>query len=163
MRLWRLGGVVFPLWSGEGARLKGGRWNQKGMPAIYTATSFAMGVLEIIAHANIGRVPRGTGFIAIDVPDGAPIDRVRPQDIPGWDAHPPSTSMNFGTAWLKRCEGLVLLVPSAVTGGLDQNAVVNPLHPAFAHVSVSPEQPVQLDPRLFPTRPFSTGLFPIGA
>ena len=150
MRVWRLGGVGYPLWSGEGARLKGGRWNQKGMPAIYTATSFAMGVLEIIVHANIGRVPRGIGFIEIDVPDDAPVDRVEPENVPGWEAHPAEASVRYGTAWLKDGKGLVLLVPSAVTGGLDRNAVVNPSHPAFGRIAVSAEQPVQLDPRLFP-------------
>ncbi len=150
MRLWRLGGVGYKLWSGEGARLKGGRWNQKGTPAIYTATSFAMGVLEILVHANIGRVPRGIGYIEIDIPNGAPIERMAPEDVPGWDAHPAEASVRFGTAWLKSGHALVLLVPSAVTGGLDLNAMVNPAHPAFARISASAEQPVRLDPRLFP-------------
>ncbi|MSP00327.1 MAG: RES domain-containing protein [Acetobacteraceae bacterium] len=152
MRLWRLAGIAFPLWSGDGARLKGGRWNQKGTPAIYTACSFAMGVLEVIVHANIGRVPRGINFIAIDIPDDVPIDHVNPADLPGWDANPPDAAQRYGTAWLKRCQGLVLLVPAAVTSGLDRNAVINPLHPAIARVRVGAEEPVRLNPRLFPER-----------
>ena len=150
MRLWRLGSTLFPLWSGEGARLKGGRWNQKGTPAIYAASSFATGVLEVIVRGNIGRVPRGIHFIEIAIPDDAPLDRVRPEDVPGWDSHPPKASLAFGTAWLKRNLALVLLVPSAVTSGLDDNAVINPAHPLFGRVTVAAEAPVALDPRLFP-------------
>ena len=35
MRLWRIGSALYPVWSAEGARLKGGRWNHPGIPAIY--------------------------------------------------------------------------------------------------------------------------------
>jgi RES domain-containing protein len=150
MRLWRFGGAGFPLFSGEGARLKGGRWNLKGTPAIYVAASFAAGVLEVMVHANIGRVPRGVHFIAIDIPDDAPVDRLRPEDLDGWDAHPPKSSVEYGTKWLRGAKGLVLMVPSAVTGGMDENAVINPAHPDFGRVVVGPEAPVRLDPRLFP-------------
>ena len=152
MRLWRLGSNVFPLWSGEGARLKGGRWNEKGTPAIYAAASFASGVLEVIVHANIGRVPRGIHFIAIDIPDDVVIHRLTRDALEGWDAQPPVTSRRHGTAWLKAQEALVLLVPSAITGGLDDNAMINPLHPDFARIRLGEEAPVQLDPRLFPVR-----------
>ena len=150
MRLWRLGSPAFRLWSGEGARLKGGRWNQKGTPAIYAASSFALGVLEVIVHANIGRVPRGFHFIAIDIPDDARIDHALPEEIDGWNTHPPDASVRFGTAWLRKGEGLVLMVPSAVTGGIDENAVINPIHPDFDRVATSDEAPVRLDARLFP-------------
>ncbi len=152
MRLWRLGSPAFPLWSGEGARLHGGRWNQKGVPAIYAATSFALGVLEVMVHANLGRVPRNTMAIAIDIPEDAPIDRVPPEALPDWNAHPPGASVRYGTAWLRGGLGLVLLVPSAVTGGADMNAVINPVHPDAARATVGAEYPVRLDPRLFPTR-----------
>jgi RES domain-containing protein len=152
MRLWRLGGIAYPLWSGEGARLKGGRWNQKGSPAIYAAASFALGVLEVIVHANIGRVPNGVHFITIDVPDDVEIQRVLPEDLPEWDAHPPRTSCLYGDEWLRSGRGVVLMVPSAVTGGLDQNAVLNPLHPAISRIVAGVEAPVGLDPRLFPPR-----------
>jgi RES domain-containing protein len=152
MRLWRIGSALHPVWSGEGARLKGGRWNQPGTPAIYAATSYASAVLEILVHGNIGRVPRGVRYVTIDIPDDARIDRVAPDAVPGWDAMPARSSCNFGDTWLRGREALVLLVPSVVTGGLDLNAVVNPLHPGFARIVIGDEQTVRWDLRLLSPR-----------
>jgi RES domain-containing protein len=35
---------------GEGARLYGGRWNNKGVPLVYTSNSLALCSLEIFIH-----------------------------------------------------------------------------------------------------------------
>jgi RES domain-containing protein len=148
MRLWRIGSALHPVWSGEGARLKGGRWNQPGTPAIYAATSYASAVLEILVHGNIGRMPRGFRYVAIDIPDDARIDHAAPDTVPGWDAMPARSSCDFGDAWLRTRAALVLLVPSVVTNGLDLNAVVNPLHLDFARIVISDEQAVRWDARL---------------
>jgi RES domain-containing protein len=150
MRLWRIASALYPVWSAEGARLRGGRWNRPGTPAIYAATSFAAAVLEVLVHANTGRVPPSFRVVIADLPDDAPIQRIAPGDVPAWDAMPPEASCRFGDAWLREASGLVLLVPSVVTGGMDLNAVVNPRHPAFARIAVGPEAPVRLAPRLFP-------------
>jgi RES domain-containing protein len=152
MRLWRIASALYPVWSAEGARLKGGRWNQPGTPAIYAATSYALAALEMLVHANVGRVPRGFRYVAVDIPDDARIDQITPDAVPGWDALPPRPSCGFGDRWLRARDALVLLVPSVVTNGLDQNAVVNPLHPDFARAVVADEQPVRWDDRLLPLR-----------
>ena len=150
MRLWRIANALYPVWSGDGARLKGGRWNRPGTPAIYAATSYASAVLEILVHANIGRIAPTFRVVAADVPDTARIDHVAAADVPGWDAMPPGVSCDHGERWLQARAGLVLLVPSVVTGGMDLNAMINPMHPDFARIEVGPEQPVRLDSRLFP-------------
>ena len=152
MRLWRIGSALHPVWSGEGARLKGGRWNQPGTPAIYAATSYASAVLEVLVHGNIGRMPRGFRYVTIDIPADAMIDRVAPEAVPGWDGLPPRASCAFGEAWLRRREALVLLVPSVVTNGLDLHAMVNPLHPDFARIAIGEEQTVRWDLRLLSPR-----------
>jgi RES domain-containing protein len=38
--------------SGEGARLFGGRWNAKGIKAVYLADSPALATLEVMVHIN---------------------------------------------------------------------------------------------------------------
>jgi RES domain-containing protein len=149
MRLWRIGNRFHPVWSSDGARLKGGRWNQRGSPAAYTAESFALAVLEVLVHAGIGRVPVTARYVTADVPDDVPVDRVVAEELPGWDLQPPGGSVHFGERWLRERKGLVLLVPSVVTRGLDSNALLNPMHPDFGRIVVSEEQPVQWDGRLF--------------
>lgn len=148
MRLWRIGVAAFPVFSGDGARLKGGRWNQPGTPAIYAATSYASALLEILVHTNIGRVPPALRHVRIDIPDDAPVETMTPEDVPGWDTIPASSSRIVGQACLTARSALVLLVPSVVTRGLDQNAVINPAHADFARIAVGHEQPVAWDPRL---------------
>jgi|GEM_PF-91707 len=152
MRLWRIGSALFPVWSSEGARLKGGRWNHPGTPAIYAATSYASAALEILVHANIGRMPLGFRYVSIDVPDDAPVDTLSVSDMPGWDAMPPARSRDVGDAWLRGRSALILLVPSTVTQGLDQNAVINPLHPDSGRIKIGEETVVQWDSRLLPPR-----------
>src|SRR6185437_12533237 len=141
MRLWRIGSGPHPVWSGEGAQLRGGRWNQRGSAAIYTAESFALAVLEVLVHASIGRVPATARYVTADIPDDAPVDRIAAAALPGWERHPPDASPQYGEHWLREGRGLVLLVPSVVTRGLDNNAMLNPLHPDFRRVVVSGEQP----------------------
>jgi RES domain-containing protein len=153
LRLWRIAGAAWPVWSSEGARLKGGRWNRPGTPAIYAATSYAGAVLEILVHANIGRVPAGFRYVAIDIPDDAPVDRLEPAEVPGWDGMPPFVARQAGETWLQAATGLVLLVPSAVTNGLDSNALINPLHRDFARIAVSEERPALWDPRVLGDSP----------
>ena len=40
-----------PPFSGEGARLFGGRWNSPGRVAIYCGDSFALAMLERLVHS----------------------------------------------------------------------------------------------------------------
>ena len=148
MRLWRIASAIYPVWSSDGARLKGGRWNLPGTPAIYAATSYASAVLETLVHGNIGRVPRGFRFVTADIPDDVRIDTVGIDAVPGWDSMPPGPSRILGNDWLGRRAALVLLVPSVVTNGLDQNAMVNPLHPDYPRIVPGAEQAVQWDARL---------------
>jgi RES domain-containing protein len=47
--VWRLLTARFAesAFSGEGARLYGGRWNHKGVPMVYTAGSQSLAMLEL--------------------------------------------------------------------------------------------------------------------
>jgi RES domain-containing protein len=36
--------------TGEGARLFGGRWNSKGIPVVYTSASPSLATLEMLVH-----------------------------------------------------------------------------------------------------------------
>jgi RES domain-containing protein len=148
MRLWRIAGASHVVWSGDGARLFGGRWNPAGVAAIYAGTSYAISMLEILVHANMSVPPSRLRFVAADVPEGAKIERADFAVIAGWNSANFTATQAFGAAWLRSRRSLVLLVPSVVTAGQDWNVVINPLHPDFSSVVVGPEQDVAWDLRL---------------
>lgn len=150
LRLRRIVTGPHPIWSGEGARLFGQRWNPPGLPAIYTGTSFAVCLLEILVHANRKTPPSAARYVEATVPDSISREVFDPASHPGWD-DPRSTSVAqaFGRAWIEKGRSALLLVPSVVTAGRDTNVVVNPDHADAKRISVGPETAVSLDRRLF--------------
>lgn len=149
LRLWRIATGPHPLWSGEGARLFGQRWNPPGLPAIYCGTSFAICLLEVLVHANRKAPPSAARYVEAEVPDGVSREVFPDFAHPGWDdPYDVSVAQAYGAAWLRERRSALLLVPSVVTR-LDGNAVVNPEHPEAGMISVGAERKVGLDPRVF--------------
>lgn len=150
LRLWRITTGPHPIWSGEGARRFGQRWNPPGLPAIYAGTSFALCLVEILVHANRRTAPSAARYIQATIPADISRETFNPADHPGWNnPHDPSIAQHFGRQWLSERRSAVLLVPSVVTAGMDTNAVINPDHPDAARITIGPETQVNLDPRLF--------------
>jgi RES domain-containing protein len=138
------------IWSGEGARLFGQRWNPPGVPAIYAGTSFAVCLVEVLVHANRRTTPSAARYVEAVVPDDISREVFDPASLPGWDnPRDMSIAQSFGRAWIEERRSALLLVPSVVTRGHDTNVVVNPDHPDAARIVVGAEIPVALDPRLF--------------
>ena len=148
MKLWRIAGASHPVWSGEGARIAGARWNPAGMQVIYAGTSYAISTLEILVHANVGTIPRRFNYVSADLPADASVEAADMADVPGWSSNDSSAAQAFGRRWLQERRSLILLVPSVVTNGLDQNALINPAHAEFARIVVGQERPVVWDSRL---------------
>jgi RES domain-containing protein len=150
LRLWRIVTGQHPIWSGEGARLFGQRWNPAGLSAIYTGTSFAICLVEVLVHANRRTPPTAARYIEAVVPDDVSREIFDPGSHFGWD-DPMDTSVaqTFGKAWIEERRSSLLIVPSVVTGGRDTNVVVNPDHPDAARISVGAETPAKFDWRLF--------------
>ena len=116
MRIYRIADRRHPIWDGTGAALLGGRWNSPGRPAIYGSLSFACAMLEILAHAGIGRIPDTQQSVIAEVPDeDALIERHEQASLPdGWDAEDSGVARLFGDDWLASRRSLVLIVPSVV-------------------------------------------------
>lgn len=149
MQIFRIGDSRHPLWDGTGAAMVGGRWNSPGKPAIYGSLSYACCMLEILVHANIGRVPSTHCFVVANVPDDVAVERKVTNTLPeGWDTDDTSIARSVGDQWLMDARSAVLLVPSVVAK-LEWNVVVNPAHPEAARILVAESQKVIWDQRLF--------------
>lgn len=149
MHAFRIADRRFPIFDGTGARLIGGRWNSPGKPVIYAAETFAGALLEVLVHANLGRVPRTHAVVEIMIPDATAIEILLPHELPGWDAADEGPSRAYGDEWLDKRRTAVLLVPSLVTHGRERNVLLNPEHPAFKGITSSKPQEVAWDERLF--------------
>jgi RES domain-containing protein len=101
--------------TGEAARRFGGRWNSVGVPVVYTASSLALGVLEVIVNAR-RRIPPGSVYVGLVIPQTLEIERVDVGALPSrWYAAPaPAALRLIGDAWVKRGASVALLVPSAI-------------------------------------------------
>lgn len=153
MRLFRIGDGRHPIWDGTGAALVGGRWNSVGRPVIYASLSYSCALLEILAHANIGRVPTTHRFVIVEVPEAVSVERPVSGDLPeDWQADDSRSAAAFGDRWLSEGRSAILIVPSVVAR-LDSNALVNPLHPDAGRLQPSDPEPVIWDRRLFERRP----------
>jgi RES domain-containing protein len=149
MRLYRIGDERHPLWDGSGAALVGGRWNSPGRPLIYASQSYGGAMLEILAHANIGRVPTTQRYVIADVPEDVSIERHDATSLPAaWDSESTAAARRFGDRWLSEMRSAILLVPSVVAR-LEWNALVNPAHPQAARITLSTAERVEWDRRLF--------------
>lgn len=120
------------------------------MVAIYTGSSFALCLVEVLVHANHRRPPSNARYVEAVVPDQVSREIFDPLRYPGWhDPRDVTVAQAFGRAWITEARSAVLIVPSVVTAGHDSNAVVNPAHPDAAAIQVGPEMAVTLDQRLF--------------
>ena len=114
---------------GEGARLFGGRWNNKQIACLYTSESRALAILEYTVNINIDDIPRALSLTTIEIPD-LPITIINEVDLPGdWKQSPaPSSTKEFGSKLLLEAAAPVIRIPSAIISA-EFNYLLNPLHP----------------------------------
>ncbi|AOY95435.1 hypothetical protein BKK79_27095 [Cupriavidus sp. USMAA2-4] len=117
--------------SGTGARITGGRWNRKGTPMVYAASSIALACLETLVHIGAGGLPLNRYLVRIDIPDDVweAAGRLTAATAPiGWDAVPAGkVSLDAGEDWVAAGRSALLLVPSIVVPE-EWNVLVNPAH-----------------------------------
>lgn len=136
--------------SGEGARLNGGRWNSPGLAVVYMASSLSLATLEILVHLeNPETFARWFSWVPVEIPDDAVEWLNTTQLRPAWcDDETNLASRSVGDAWLLSMRSAVLAVPSVVTPG-EWNYLLNPAHPRFPEIKTGQPTPFRPDPRLF--------------
>ena len=147
--VWRITTARFAqtAFSGEGARLYGGRWNPKGWEVVYTAESQSLGLLELMVQDD----PLRAHYVLIpaQLPADLPETRIDVDQLPDdWrtiDAR--DVLQALGLAWLEGGQTAVLNVPSAVVPA-ERNLLINPRHPDFSRIVIGEAQSLQTDTRL---------------
>ena len=134
--------------SGEGARLYGGRWNSIGIPMVYAAGSKALAALEILVHVDAAELL--DEYLCLPVRFDRRLARTLDlKSLPSdWRAPlPPLSTQAIGDAWAAENGSVVLEVPSVLIPG-EGNFLVNPRHPGFGKLRFGAPEPFEFDPRL---------------
>lgn len=134
--------------SGDGARLYGGRWNSKGVAMIYTAGSLALASIEMVVNLPSPKLLKA--FVRIPVrfqPDL--VGRLPSAALPSdWQSRPISpTTKSIGDRWVKQQRLPILMVPSVVVPE-EVNYLLNPAHPHFSQIEIGQPVVYHFDPRL---------------
>jgi RES domain-containing protein len=131
--------------SGEGARLFGGRWNSAGVSLVYTSSTQALAALESLVHLN---PPVIFKYAAIPLEFEAELVEKVTALPPGWANSPaPPSTRALGDLWAKEARSAVLELPSAIIPG-ESNFLLNPAHPDFKKIVIGKPVPFSFDPRL---------------
>lgn len=135
--------------TGAGARIYGGRWNEKGVGVIYTSESRALAALEFLVHVPMPLTPGDLRIIYFDVPERLVSRALDVAVLPGnWRDYPPPPELAArGTHWVHAGESLLLRVPSAIVEH-EFNVLINPAHPDFKAVEISTPELFVFDRRL---------------
>jgi RES domain-containing protein len=134
--------------TGEGARLYGGRWNSPGTAIIYTAESQSLAVLEILVHLDSPELLKKYALFRVGIDESYIVDidaAILPRN---WRTEPvPGKVQKIGDEWVTNATSAVLRVPSTLVPG-EFNFLLNPRHADFPKLQFSGPIPFHLDPRL---------------
>lgn len=134
--------------SGDGARLYGGRWNRPGTPIVYCAESLALATLEILVNLDFGQALARYVSIPVDFDEDLCETISRKMLPPDWSSDPlPMSTQQLGSRWVTSGTSVVLAVPSVVVAS-ETNYLINPMHPDFARIKLGRATPLKVDPRL---------------
>ena len=120
---------------GGGARATGGRWNGKGIPVVYAASTIALATLETLAHLGDNIAIRNAFLVRIDVPASV------------WKAREMITAAGLAPTWLAERRSPLLLVPSVIVPE-EYNVLINPLHALAKKLNAQVVRQYVYDPRL---------------
>ena len=149
MRAFRIADARHPIFDPTGAMLHGGRWNSPGTRVIYAAETYAGAMLEVLVHANLAQPPKNHRVVQIEIPGDLAYKTILADELPGWSDPDMLASRAAGDAWIRSGRTAVLFVPSVITGGRENNLLLNTQHPDFPRIRASAPEPVAWDARLF--------------
>jgi RES domain-containing protein len=151
--VWRIATATHQGVDGEGARLHGGRWTPRGLPAVYASATLSLSALERFIHTDPDLEPPDLVAIKIDIGADVAIQTLDIDDLPpSWREYPaPEILARTGESWLRKSTTPILSVPSVVIPH-ERNYVLNPKHDDFAKLIIGRPDAFSFDPRMWKKR-----------
>ena len=150
---WRIDLVSHaPTWdSGIGAEKFGGRWNSRGVKAVYCAVDPSTAILEVAVHKGFHVLDSVAHTLtAFSIPAASDLFIVNPEDVPNpawlWPGTVSPSQQAFGDSVLSAHP--FVLIPSAVLSH-SWNLILNPIL-AIGKYSLFLQERLALDSRLNP-------------
>jgi RES domain-containing protein len=139
---------VASAFTGEGARLAGGRWNSKGTAVVYAAESESLAMLEMLVHLGAGAALASYVVIRCDFDEALVTDVDTTALSSAWRTFPsPPELAAIGDAWVSLATSAVLRVPSALVAS-EVNYLFNPQHSEFKNIGIGAPSSFSFDRRL---------------
>ena len=134
--------------TGEGARVYGGRWNSRGTAVVYVSEHESLAALELLVHLTpLTPTDRYLSF-RLEWEDKM-TEYFPVKNLPAkWNAEPPIfQTMQIGDELVRTGKSVALAVPS-VLSTTEMNFVLNPRHSDFKKIKISEPSEYRFDPRL---------------
>lgn len=150
MKLYRIGHDEFIRdITGTGAKMFGGRWNNKGTSLLYCSENVSLAVLEILVHFDGLTVPDDLKLLILEIPDSEvqTYSKVKFKKIKK-RLNAEYQFKKEGELWITSKVSLALKVPSIITQ-FESNILINPSHNHMKMVKKIKVVDLELDERLF--------------
>ncbi len=149
MILWRISNYLDL--SGLGGLRAAARWHKAGAAIVYTASSPASALLEVLVHLELNdplQLPSHYQLLKIIVPDSLEMASVEESSLaPNWRENVFATR-DIGDSWLRTKSTALLAVPSALVPDT-KNYLLDPQHLDAKKISIVGHGRFPFDFRLF--------------
>ena len=134
--------------SGNGARMKGGRWNHTGTAVLYTSGSISLALLEVLANATTLDQLQMIQLAEIEIPDNPSVHEIIAGKLKKnwWEDFEYTQWM--GTEIIRSNASLIIKCPSAIVEQ-ENNFLINPNHELFKKIKLKTRTTFRFDERLF--------------
>ena len=137
----------YPPFDGAGAYRWGSRWVSPGRQVVHAAETYALAVLENLAHWQSGTLPHDLVCVQIAIPGDLAQELADDVDPALLITHDYRATRPIGDDWHDRGDTAVLWVPSVVSP-YESNVLCNQLHADFSRIVVGEPAPARVDARL---------------
>ena len=134
--------------SGTGAKLYGGRWNSKGVAALYASEHISLSVLEMLVHNRFTDFAIDLNLLHLAFADTLSIKEVKSNKLKTDWINDFDYTRFIGDQFIQAGTHAILKVPSAVIKE-EHNFIINPLHADFKKIKITQTISFSTDKRLF--------------